>query len=88
MSFTLQLTAKSRTSYPEYGIVCDSEDVTVEATFEVTGVSNLSGDSAIADYSVTIDGKQGNSCQFLFIYSGTGNPVTEAETALKASLSS
>lgn len=42
MSFTLQLTAKSRTSSPEYGIVCDSEDVTVEATFEVTDYFPLS----------------------------------------------
>lgn len=88
MSFTLQVTTDKKSSYPLFNVVEDSISITVDATFTISKISSLVGNTCIAEYLVTINGKQGAANTFEFTYSGSGNPLDEAEVALKASLSS
>ena len=88
MSFTLQVITDKKASYPLFNVVEDSTSITVDASFTISRITSLIGTACIAEYLVTINGKQGAANTFEFTYSGSGNPLDEAETALKASLSS
>lgn len=86
MSFTKQINTSKKSSYPEYNVISDSVMEQVTATFDVKGIVSLFGNDGVAEYLVTIDGKQGSANRFPFTYSGSGNPIAEAEAALKQSV--
>ncbi|QLT08175.1 hypothetical protein HV299_07190 [Klebsiella grimontii] len=63
----------------------DSEEINV--TYEITSIISLSGTEGVAEYSVEPEGAaMTGRGEFPFIYSGSGNPLEEAENALRDSL--
>lgn len=88
MSFTISQVIATMASYPSLGIVdpSTSRDKTVEATYEVVQLDSLLNSTARVLYSIQIGDSQKYYDFFEFIYSGKGNPLEEAEVALKTSL--
>ncbi|MEH1185413.1 hypothetical protein V7I35_26450 [Klebsiella michiganensis] len=88
MAFTL---VKSVTVLKQCPSLCNAtlapeqEDITI--TVSVTSLESLSGAFGTVNYSITPEGGAAGRGMFDFTYSGTGNPIDEAEAALKASLS-
>lgn len=87
MSFTISTTTDERVCYPKLEVTLPSTVATIEVTYEVTGLTGLSGTTATAQYFATVNGTRSSVLSFTFEYSGTGNPIDEAEAALQASLS-
>jgi hypothetical protein len=60
---------------------------TIDVTYEVTSILSLSGTTGVAEYTVTPEGASlSGTGQIEFTYSGTGNPITEAEAALQTAM--
>lgn len=87
MSFSLTLNVQKQVNYPSLGLIQDPEDASVEATIEVTGITQLFGSDGLASYVVTVGGVAGSVLSFPFVYSGEGNPISEAEAQLQTYLS-
>lgn len=86
MSFTLSKTVSVSKSYPDLFLEIANGIEMLDITYEVTNVT-INGTTGRAEYTVTAGGvKSGMVRYYDFIYSGTGNPTTEAEAALQASL--
>lgn len=89
MSFVVTKTVPCVKSYPALnGAAIKGDDETLEITYAITSLVALTDTYAVAEYSVTPTGAalagKGN---IEFTYSGSGNPLEEAETALKAAVS-
>ncbi|HDS7794089.1 hypothetical protein [Raoultella ornithinolytica] len=87
MSFTISKTVRKCGYYPDLGIQEPAEDITVDVTYEVTGIKSLYGQFGIATYSMStpgcsVDGER----DFEFEWAGSGNPLEAAETALQSQL--
>ncbi|EKQ6536864.1 MULTISPECIES: hypothetical protein [Klebsiella] len=88
MPVTKTISAKTRSFYPEVGIAVDSEEQIIEVTYTVISVTINADLSATARVRTQITGYDDTSeISVQFTYSGSGNPITEAEAALKESLS-
>ncbi|EPK6236177.1 hypothetical protein QFZ92_003257 [Klebsiella michiganensis] len=88
MPVTKTISAKTRTFYPEVGLIVDAENKTIEVTYTVLSVIVSSDLSATARVRTQITGYDDTSeISVQFTYSGSGNPIREAEAALKESLS-
>ena len=56
-------------------------------TYAVTSILSLSGLAGVAEYSVTPEGAaMSGRGELPFVYSGTGNPLEEAEEELREGL--
>lgn len=86
MSFTATIEVQKQVNYSSIGLILPAENAVVEASIEVTGINQLYGSDGVATYVVTVDGVDSAPNSFPFIYSGSGNPVSEAEEQLKAAL--
>ncbi len=88
MSFTIQKTLTSYSSYPSLGLIDPlSEEVkTVEVTYDVVQLDSLIGNAARVVYTSCIGDSTKRFDFFEFKYSGIGNILDEAETKLKESL--
>lgn len=87
MSFTLSKTVSVSKSYPDLFLEVANGTETLDVTYEVTNVM-INGAVGRAEYTVSAGGVASGMVRYLdFTYSGTGNPTSEAETALLASLS-
>lgn len=74
-------------SYPDFGATITEADIDVPVTFDAVGLDSFDGVTVGALFKVTIDGVVGTMpYRFSFQYSGSGNPLDEAEPALKAAL--
>ncbi|HBS6225112.1 TPA: hypothetical protein MAM03_004241 [Klebsiella pneumoniae] len=88
MSFTLSKTVSVSKSYPDLFLEIANGTETLDVTYEVTNVT-VNGTLGRVEYTVTTGGVTSGSVRhYDFTYSGTGNPTTEAEAALRASLES
>lgn len=86
MSFTLSTIVPTSKSYPGLFLEIEDGTETLDVTYQVTNVS-VSGTTGRAEYTVTAGGVTSGMVRYFdFTYSGTGNPTTEAEAALQASL--
>lgn len=86
MSFTLSKTVSVSKSYPDLFLEIANGTETLGVTYEVTNVT-VNGTVGRAEYTVSAGGVISGMVRYYdFTYSGTGNPTTEAETALQASL--
>ncbi|EPC3763720.1 hypothetical protein [Klebsiella michiganensis] len=85
MSFTITKSIACSKYYPDYGIAVDNGTEEVELTVTVVSVDSLSASACTVNYVVEIGGVKSPYVQFTFEYAG-GNPLTEAEAALNASL--
>ncbi|EPH0466686.1 hypothetical protein MMB85_005636, partial [Klebsiella quasipneumoniae] len=73
--------------YPDLGIQEPAEDITVDVTYEVTGIKSVYGQLGIATYSMsTPECSVAGERDFEFEWSGTGNPLEAAELALEKAL--
>lgn len=90
MSFTVTISIKCISSYPEYG--AESEIATIDklVTFSARQVVSLdAANNAQVVFDVSVDGANTPGIYYhSFIYSGTGSPIEEAESSLEASLGS
>ncbi|VTN05524.1 Uncharacterised protein [Raoultella ornithinolytica] len=56
MSFTVSKTIRKCRYYPDLGIQEPAEDITVDVTYEVTGIKSIYGQFGIATYSMSTAG--------------------------------
>lgn len=88
MSFTLSKSVSSVEYYSALGIVDTSaaSEKTVDVTYEAIRLDSLIGTLARVIYTTRVGTSNAIFNEFEFEYSGTGNPLDEAESALAASL--
>ncbi|GKL65408.1 hypothetical protein QIG23_00815 [Klebsiella pneumoniae] len=87
MSFTVSKKIRKCGYYPDLGIQEPAEDITVDVTYEVTGIKSVYGQLGIATYSMsTPECSVAGERDFEFEWSGTGNPLEAAELALEKAL--
>lgn len=83
MSFTLSKTVSVNKSYPDLFLEVPNGTEEIDVTYEVTNVT-INGTTGKAEYTVTAGGMISGMVRYMnFTYSGTGNPTTEAESALQ-----
>ncbi|WP_426729899.1 hypothetical protein [Klebsiella quasipneumoniae] len=87
MSFTVSKKIRKCGYYPDLGIQEPAEDITVDVTYEVTGIKSVYGQLGIATYSIsTPECSVAGERDFEFEWSGSGNPLEAAELALEKAL--
>jgi len=87
MSFTVSKKIRKCGYYPDLGIQEPAEDITVDVTYEVTGIKSVYGQLGIATYSMsTPECSVAGERDFEFEWSGSGNPLEAAELALEQAL--
>ncbi|AWQ53197.1 MULTISPECIES: hypothetical protein [Klebsiella/Raoultella group] len=87
MSFTVSKKIRKCGYYPDLGIQEPAEDITVDVTYEVTGIKSVYGQLGIATYSMsTPECSVAGERDFEFEWSGSGNPLEAAELALEKAL--
>ncbi|HDT5164085.1 TPA: hypothetical protein QHS25_004913, partial [Klebsiella quasipneumoniae subsp. similipneumoniae] len=75
-------------NYPDLGVTVPGGSETVEVTYTAESINSFDGVNVTALYAVEIGGeKSPYPHAFTFKYSGSGNPLDEAEPALKAAMS-
>ncbi|HCM6519001.1 TPA: hypothetical protein N3459_005718, partial [Klebsiella pneumoniae] len=87
MSVTISRVLEKQTTYPGLRLTVPGGTESVNVTYTATGISNFDGTNITALFSVAVgDEKSPFDYAFTFQYSGSGNPLDEAEPALKAAL--
>ena len=87
MSFTVSKKIRKCGYYPDLGIQEPAEDITVDVTYEVTGIKSVYGQLGIATYSMsTPECSVAGERDFEIEWSGSGNPLEAAELALEKAL--
>lgn len=87
MSVTISQTLTREISYPDLGVTVPGGSETVDVTYTAESINSFDGVNVTALYGVEIGGeKSPYPHAFTFKYSGSGNPLDEAEPALKAAL--
>lgn len=83
MSFTISKAVRKCGYFPDLGIQEASEEITVDITYEVTGIKSLYAPLGVATYSMSTAGcaVEGER-DFEFEWSGSGNPIEEASDKL------
>lgn len=89
MSFTINKVVTPIKTYPSLmGAAVRGDTETLSVEYSVTSIVSLAGNTGIAEYSVTPDGADLPGMGTIdFQYSGVGNPLDEAEKALKERVS-
>lgn len=73
--------------YGDMGSVTDSAVTSVDVTYEASRLIDFDGTNATAEFNVSIGGVYtGRAIRLLYKYSGSGNPLDQAEAALQTSL--
>lgn len=84
MSFTVTKTIQELVSYPEIGASSQLVEVSKEITYSAKRLVNLSDAGAQVLFNVSVgDSLIPGEYYHTFSYSGTGNPLEEAEESLK-----
>ncbi|MGR5890727.1 hypothetical protein [Raoultella planticola] len=87
MSVTIRRELEKQITYPGLRLTVQGGTELVNVTYTATGISNFDGTNITALFSVAVgDEKSPFDYAFTFKYSGSGNPLDEAEPALKAAL--
>lgn len=87
MTIIIKQTLSREINYPSLGVTSPGGNEVIDVTYSVTSIKNFDGDTVTAAFSVDIGGYQSRfPYEFTFKYSGSGNPLDEAESALAASL--
>ncbi|WP_142478575.1 hypothetical protein [Klebsiella oxytoca] len=89
MSFTTEMTVRPVKVYHQLlGAAIHGEEEVLKVTYAVTSLVQLTGTTGVAEYTVTPEGAELTGTGSIeFEYSGKGNPLEEAEEALRESLS-
>ncbi|PXH65286.1 hypothetical protein DMT41_00125 [Klebsiella variicola] len=87
MSVTISQTLTREISYPDLGVTVPGGSETVDVTYTAESINSFDGTNVTALYAIEIGGKKSPYPHaFTFRYSGSGNPLDEAEPALEAEL--
>ena len=87
MSVTVTQKLTQEIYYPDIGVTVPAGSVEVDVTYTVSGISSFDGTNVTAIFQVEISGEKSQSpYAFTFPYSGSGNPLDGAESALKGSM--
>lgn len=87
MSVTITQTLTKEINYPDLGVTVPGGSETVDVTYTAESINAFDGVNVTAIYAVEIGGeKSPYPHAFTFKYSGSGNPLDEAESALAGSL--
>lgn len=87
MSVTITQTLTKEINYPDLGVTVPGGSETVDVTYTAESINAFDGVNVTAIYAGEIGGeKSPYPHAFTFKYSGSGNPLDEAESALAASL--
>ena len=87
MSFIASTTLDKTSLYNQLGISVSSGSDKVDVTYEAVSLSYFDGKTGIAQFKTSVGDTPGASLYpFKFDYSGTGNPLDVAESALKSHL--
>ncbi|EKQ6539506.1 hypothetical protein P6O00_004724 [Klebsiella michiganensis] len=87
MSVTVKQELSKEINYPSIGVSVSGGTQEVDVTYTVLRISNFDGINVAAAFSAEINGEKSRfPLEFTFKYSGSGNPLDEAESALAASL--
>lgn len=87
MSVTITQNLTKEINYPDLGVTVPGEPETVAVTYTAESINAFDGVNVTALYAVEIGGvKSPYPHVFTFKYSGNGNPLGEAEAALKESI--
>ncbi|HGN8864759.1 TPA: hypothetical protein ACK1Z8_003458 [Klebsiella michiganensis] len=83
MSVTRNISAVTRSFYPDIGLAVDTESQEIEVTYTVISVTVNADLSALARVGTKVAGSdETGEISIRFEYSGDGNPITEAEAAI------
>ncbi|HBS5145591.1 hypothetical protein PU662_04855 [Klebsiella pneumoniae] len=87
MSVTIRRELEKQITYPGLRLTVQGGTESVDVTYTATGISNFDGTNVTALFSVAV-GTEKSPFDYLFTfqYSGSGNPLDEAEPALIASI--
>lgn len=89
MTITVSQKLNTGSYSSEFGVTTTPAETETEVSYTVSRIINFDGDSITAEYSVSIDSVPVVSpFRFTFKYSGSGNPMDQAEAALKSYLDS
>ncbi|HBU5925266.1 TPA: hypothetical protein L9K60_000041 [Klebsiella quasipneumoniae subsp. quasipneumoniae] len=84
MPFTISKILKVNKSYPEILLEVDNGSVEVDVTYTVIALESMTANTVTVWYQRTVSGVMSALKQpFSFQYSGNGNPIDEAESALR-----
>lgn len=87
MSVTINKDIVITKVYGDLGSVTDSTATSVDVTYEVARLVDFDGENATAEFTVSVGNvNTGQTTRLLYQYSGTGNPLDQAEEALKEAL--
>lgn len=87
MSVTIRRELEKQITYPGLRLTVPGGTETVNVTYTATGISNFDGTNVTALFSVAVGNEKSPfDYSFTFQYSGSGNPLDEAEPALKVAL--
>ncbi|HBW2749354.1 hypothetical protein [Klebsiella variicola] len=87
MSVTIRRELEKQITYPGLRLTVPGGAESVDVTYTATGISNFDGTNVTALFSVAIGNEKSPfDYSFTFQYSGSGNPLDEAEPALKVAL--
>ncbi|MDU6380751.1 MAG: hypothetical protein E6558_11375 [Klebsiella pneumoniae] len=87
MSVTISQTLTREISYPDLGVTVPDGAESVDVTYTAESINSFDGTNVTALYAIEIGGKKSPYPHaFTFRYSGSGNPLDEAEPALKAAM--
>lgn len=87
MSVTIRRELEKQITYPGLRLTVQGGTESVNVTYTATGISNFDGTNVTALFSVAVGNERSPfDYSFTFQYSGSGNPLDEAEPALIASI--
>ncbi|EPY5534689.1 MULTISPECIES: hypothetical protein [Klebsiella pneumoniae complex] len=87
MSVTIRRELEKQITYPGLRLTVQGGTESVNVTYTATGISNFDGTNVTALFSVAVGNEKSPfDYSFTFQYSGSGNPLDEAEPALKTAL--
>ncbi|HGW4305862.1 TPA: hypothetical protein ACNIEN_001957 [Klebsiella pneumoniae] len=87
MSVTIRRELEKQITYPGLRLTVQGGTESVNVTYTATGISNFDGTNVTALFSVAVGNEKSPfDYSFTFQYSGSGNPLDEAEPVLKTAL--
>jgi len=84
MSITVKQEIQTTTNYENFGVSVEGILATTEITYTIERIDNFDGKLATGVFTVQIgETYSSERFRFIFKYSGEGNPLDQAENALK-----
>lgn len=86
MSFNVTTKVNKQINYPGLNLLLPTEIEELAVEIKVLGILSLYGNSGVVEYQAILGDTESFVNTFTFSYSGSGNPVLEAEEQLKIKL--